>query len=145
MTLAEGHCRDDNGRCIRAMYLIMMLSYCICMHNPSVSLLLVNVVAMQLWVSVATVLCRTLCSGCPEWLTHARCPLRRCLPDLADECAVSNGGCWQGQYTVKGSKQTFSACKDQLQAVKVRAAFSSGAFLASASFASWLRTCGQGS
>ena len=47
-------------------------------------------------------------------------PARRCLTDLADECAVNNGGCWQGQYTAKGSKQTFSACKDQIHAVKAR-------------------------
>jgi len=47
-------------------------------------------------------------------------PERRCLPDLADECTVNNGGCWKGDYTVKGSKQTFSACKDELESYRVR-------------------------
>ena len=51
---------------------------------------------------------------------NSRPPKCRCLTDLADECAVNNGGCWKGDYTVKGSRQTFSACKDELESYKVR-------------------------
>ena len=64
------------------------------------------------------------CAALLRLTYRPRC-VHRCLTDLADECAVNNGGCWQGQYMVKGSKQTFSACKDQLQTVKVRAGRSS--------------------
>lgn len=46
----------------------------------------------------------------------------KCIKDLADECAVRHGGCWHQDLYVGSSKQTFSACTDNLAAVKEAAA-----------------------
>ena len=70
---------------------------------------------MRLTVSVSPLLAHCTLRRAPRSRRK-----RRCLTDLADECAVNNGGCWKGDYTVKGSRQTFSACKDELESYRVR-------------------------
>lgn len=46
--------------------------------------------------------------------------LRRCLSNLADECATSNhGGCWHKDYTVNGKTKIYSACQDNIKDYKV--------------------------
>lgn len=42
-----------------------------------------------------------------------------CIADLKDECAQNNGGCWQADHWVGSKKVHFSACQDNIQAVKV--------------------------
>lgn len=43
----------------------------------------------------------------------------RCVQNLPDECAVNNGGCWQGDFKVNGQMKHFSACSDNIRAYRV--------------------------
>jgi hypothetical protein len=46
----------------------------------------------------------------------------RCIQNLPDECAVDNGGCWQGDFKVNGQMKHFSACSDNIRAYRAAAA-----------------------
>jgi hypothetical protein len=37
-----------------------------------------------------------------------------CLPAVPDECATNHGGCWHGEFTVRGKRREVSACYDRI-------------------------------
>lgn len=41
-----------------------------------------------------------------------------CIQDIKDECGENYGGCWHKEFTVKGERKMFNACKDLLAAYK---------------------------
>ena len=44
----------------------------------------------------------------------------RCITDIRDECAKNHGGCWHEDHRVGGKTVHFSACHDNIKAVKVQ-------------------------